>query len=70
MTDTVLVRPLHGLILAGIPAKGAAIPRALADEWIADQLIERIPTTVERKPVVRRARTTKRATSPRKRRTK
>lgn len=41
MTD-VLVKPRPGLILAGIPADGAAIPEELAAEWIADQLV--VPT--------------------------
>jgi len=39
MTDTVLVRPWPGLILDGIPRKGAEIPRALAEEWIANHLV-------------------------------
>lgn len=40
MADTVLVRPRMGLILAEVPASGAAIPRALAEEWIANRMIE------------------------------
>jgi hypothetical protein len=42
MTDVVLVRPRHGLILDGIPSKGAEVPRALAEEWIADRLVEEV----------------------------
>ena len=45
MTDTILVRPRHGLILDGIPSKGAEVDRALAEEWIADRLVERVPIT-------------------------
>jgi hypothetical protein len=40
MTDSVLVRPRRGLILDGIPSRGAEVPRALAEEWIADRLVE------------------------------
>jgi hypothetical protein len=47
MTEsTVLVRPRTGIILAGIPRKGAQIPRALAEQWIADHLV--VP--IEHKP--------------------
>jgi hypothetical protein len=42
MTDVVLVRPRHGLILDGIPSKGAEVPRALAEEWIANRLVEQV----------------------------
>lgn len=41
-TDTVLVRPWPGLILDGIPSTGAALPRDLADMWIADRLVVRV----------------------------
>lgn len=58
MADTVLVRPRRGLILDGIPRKGAEISKDLAEQWIADQLVERIePATpaVPKKPAVRRS---------------
>jgi hypothetical protein len=42
MTDTIRVRPRTGIILPGIPRKGASIPRALAEEWIADRLVVRL----------------------------
>jgi hypothetical protein len=43
MGETVLVRPRPGLILDGIPATGAAIPQALADEWVANRMVEPAP---------------------------
>jgi hypothetical protein len=33
------VRPRAGIILAGIPTKGADVDAALADEWIANGLV-------------------------------
>lgn len=67
MPDTVLVRPRHGLILDGIPRKGAEIPTALADEWIANQLVERIEPSTPTAPL-RPARKPRRANDARKRR--
>lgn len=50
-TDTVRVKPRHGLILAGVPIGGADLPRALAEEWIADRLVVAVPTpSIEAKP--------------------
>lgn len=65
MTDTVLVRPRTGLILAGIPRKGAEIPRALAEEWIADQLVVKVEQPIA---VAKAVKPTPRAHSARKRR--
>lgn len=59
MADTVLVRPRRGLILAGVPRSGAELPRSLAEEWIADQLVERIATQAQ--PVTRPKQPTPRA---------
>ena len=55
MTDsTVLVKPWPGLILDGIPSSGAAIPKALAEEWIADRLVVRVePVSDNRQPMQR-----------------
>lgn len=50
MTDTVLVKPWPGLILAGIPRAGARIPRALAEEWIGNHLVIAVPVSEPRKP--------------------
>jgi hypothetical protein len=60
MSDTVLVKPARGLILAGIPSSGAEIPADLAETWIADQLVVRVepekPAPPEKKPAtVRRS---------------
>lgn len=59
MADTVLVRPRGGLILDGIPRSGAEIPKALADEWLADRLVERITPVVAAPPVHRKQRRSK-----------
>jgi hypothetical protein len=60
MTDVVLVRPRHGLILDGIPSKGAEVPRALAEEWIANRLVEPVHTpTPTPTPVPQKRRSTK-----------
>lgn len=39
---TVRVRPRPGYILAGIPATGADVPTAQADEWIRNGLVVRV----------------------------
>jgi hypothetical protein len=56
MTDTVLVRPRTGIILPGIPRTGASIPRALAEEWIADRLVMRLDPQGATKPSKQRSR--------------
>jgi hypothetical protein len=43
MTDTVLVRPRHGLILPDVPAKGVEMPREEAEAMIASRLVEPVP---------------------------
>lgn len=42
MTDLVLVKPRHGLILAEVPRNGAELPRALAEQWLADRMVVRV----------------------------
>lgn len=59
MTDLVMVKPWPGLILAEVPAKGAALPKALAEEWIDNHLVVRVaepaPKPARNKPRERRA---------------
>lgn len=52
MADTVLVKPRPGLILAGVPSTGIELPRALAEEWLADRMVVRVavPTPIEGPP--------------------
>jgi hypothetical protein len=42
LLDTVRVQPRPGYILAGIPATGADVPKALADEWIRNGLVVKV----------------------------
>jgi hypothetical protein len=51
MADTVLVKPWPGLILDGIPQSGAELPRALAEEWLANRLVMRVPQPQTPAPV-------------------
>jgi hypothetical protein len=50
MIETVRVRPWPGLILAEVPPEGADLPTALAEEWIADRLVVRVPTQPDQMP--------------------
>lgn len=40
---TTWIRPLEGIELPGIPASGADVPVALADEWLAAGLVTTEP---------------------------
>lgn len=42
MTDSILVKPRPGLILAEVPSGGIELPRALAEEWLADRMVVRV----------------------------
>jgi len=71
MAETVLVRPRRGLILAGIPRNGAEISAELAEDWIAAQLVERVPTPAVipiKSPAKAAGKSTRPAASARKRR--
>ena len=46
----VWVRPKHGIILAGIPSKGAEVTGALAKEWIEAGLVEEIEDPTQKEP--------------------
>ena len=39
---TIRIKPVAGIILAGIPTDGADVPAALAEEWIAAKLARRV----------------------------
>lgn len=46
-----LVKPRRGIILAGIPAKGAEVTDALAKEWLDNGLVTLVnPEPPKRKP--------------------
>jgi len=56
------VKPRHGIILAGIPAKGAEVTDKLADEWIANGLVTLVDP--DKPKAQKRTRATRAGASP------